>query len=169
MWWVVCIELHTDLRLLDQPTQLDATERMFNQDLHCLPLIKQLSDISPGSQLLCFRHLSESRFLLGAVHRRSEFASFCHDLMQNHLSKLHVPMHKQSYSSHFLKRNKTFSLFLIVKMNANYAEICRVGNMAADFQNVPLVHFFLKVSKYCCETPIIQFQQWKVKHINIFS
>ena len=36
--------------------------------------------------LLCFRHLSESRFLLGALHRRSKFANFCHDLMQNHLS-----------------------------------------------------------------------------------
>ena len=36
--------------------------------------------------LLCFRHLSESRFLLGALNRRSNFANFCHDLMQNHLS-----------------------------------------------------------------------------------
>ena len=35
---------------------------------------------------LCFRHLSESRFLLDALHRRSKFANFCHDLMQNHLS-----------------------------------------------------------------------------------
>ena len=30
--------------------------------------------------LLCFRHLSESRFLLDVLHR-SEFANFCHDLM----------------------------------------------------------------------------------------
>ena len=36
--------------------------------------------------LLCFRHLSESRFLLGALNRSSKFANFCHDLMQNHLS-----------------------------------------------------------------------------------
>ena len=36
--------------------------------------------------LLCFRHLSKSRFLLGALIRRSKFANFCHDLMQNHLS-----------------------------------------------------------------------------------
>ena len=36
--------------------------------------------------LLCFRHFSESRFLLDALHRRSKFANFCHDLMQNHLS-----------------------------------------------------------------------------------
>ena len=36
--------------------------------------------------LLCFRHLSESRFLHGALNRRSKFANFCHDLMQNHLS-----------------------------------------------------------------------------------
>ena len=27
-----------------------------------------------------------------------------------------------------------FSLFPIVKMNANYAEICRVGNFEADFR-----------------------------------
>ena len=37
-------------------------------------------------ELLCFRHLPESRFLLGALNRRSKFANFCHDLMQNHLS-----------------------------------------------------------------------------------
>ena len=36
--------------------------------------------------LLCFQHLSESRFLLGALNRRSKFVNFCHDLMQNHLS-----------------------------------------------------------------------------------
>ena len=41
----------------------------------------------PGKYfLLCFRHLSESCFLLGALHKRSKFANFCHDLMQNHLS-----------------------------------------------------------------------------------
>ena len=33
-------------------------------------------------QLLCFQHLSESHFLLGALHRRSKFANFCHNLMQ---------------------------------------------------------------------------------------
>ena len=27
-------------------------------------------------------------------------------------------------------------------MNANYAEICRVGNLDADFQQVSLVKFF---------------------------
>ena len=35
--------------------------------------------------LLCFRHLSESRFWLGALRRRNKFSNFCHDLMQNHL------------------------------------------------------------------------------------
>ena len=39
-----------------------------------------------AGHLLCFRHLSESRFLLDALHRRSKLANFCHDLMQNHLS-----------------------------------------------------------------------------------
>ena len=38
------------------------------------------------TDLLSFRHLSESRFLLGALNRRRKFANFCHDLMQNHLS-----------------------------------------------------------------------------------
>ena len=32
----------------------------------------------------------------------------------------------------------------MVKSNANYAEICRVGNLEADFQQVPLVHFFCR-------------------------
>ena len=39
-------------------------------------------------------------------------------------------------------KNKTFSLFPTVKMNANNAEICRVGNLEADFQQVLLVQFF---------------------------
>ena len=33
---------------------------------------------------------------------------------------------------------KYFHFFLIVKMNANYAEMCRLGNLEADFQQVPL-------------------------------
>ena len=28
-------------------------------------------------------------------------------------------------------------------MNANFAEICRIGNLEADFQQVPRVYFFL--------------------------
>ena len=40
----------------------------------------------------------------------------------------------------FLK-NQRFSLFPIVKMNVNYAEICREGNLEADFQQVLLVIF----------------------------
>ena len=40
------------------------------------------------------------------------------------------------------KKYQIFSLFPIVKMNANYEEICRVGNFEADFQQVPLVPFF---------------------------
>ena len=35
-----------------------------------------------------------------------------------------------------------FSLFPIVKMNANYVEICRVSDLEADFQQVVLVQFF---------------------------
>ena len=39
--------------------------------------------------------------------------------------------------------NQIFSLFSIVKMNTNYAVICRVGNLEADFQEFPLVQLFL--------------------------
>ena len=51
-------------------------------------------------------------------------------------------MHKTFYSSHLILKNQIFSLFPIVKMNANFAEIWRVGNLEADFQQVPLVQFF---------------------------
>ena len=60
--------------------------------------------------------------------------------MQNRLSKL--PMHKKFYSIHWILKNQIFSLFPIIKMNANFAEICRVGNLEADFQQVPFVQFF---------------------------
>ena len=91
-------------------------------------------------RLLCFRHLSESRFLLDALNRRSKFANFCHDLMQNHLSQL--PMYKIFYSSHWFLKSQIFSLFPIVKMKPNHAEIYRVGNLEPNFQQVPLVQFF---------------------------
>ena len=51
-------------------------------------------------------------------------------------------MHKKFYSSHWILKNQIFLLFPMVKMNANYAEICRVGNLEADFQQVSLVQFF---------------------------
>ena len=51
-------------------------------------------------------------------------------------------------------------------MNADDAEICRVGNLEADFQQNLLVQFFLKFSQYCCETLMIRILQRKV--ISIF-
>ena len=52
-------------------------------------------------------------------------------------------MHKKFYSSHWFLKIQIFSIFPIVKMNANYAEeICRVDNLEADFQQVLLVQFF---------------------------
>ena len=51
-------------------------------------------------------------------------------------------MRKKFYSSQWFLKNQIFSLFPIVKMNENYAEICRVGNLEADFQQVSLVQFF---------------------------
>ena len=74
-------------------------------------------------------------------------------------------MCKKFYSGQCFFKNPIFSLFPIVKMNENYAEICRVGNLEADFQQVLLVQFFLKFSQYCCETSIIQIQQRNVKNI----
>ena len=51
-------------------------------------------------------------------------------------------MHNQFYYSQWFLNNQIFSLFPTVKMNANYAEICRVGNLEADFQQVMFVQFF---------------------------
>ena len=50
----------------------------------------------------------------------------------------------ESYIPAFFFLNQVFSLFPIEKIKANYAEIGRVGNLEADFPQVPLVHFFLK-------------------------
>ena len=41
----------------------------------------------------------------------------------------------------FFFLNQIFSSFPI-KMNANYIEVCMLGNLEADFQQVLLVHFF---------------------------
>ena len=41
-------------------------------------------------KLLCFRHLSESRFLLGALHRRTKCSKFCHYLMQNYFFRIYI-------------------------------------------------------------------------------
>ena len=51
-------------------------------------------------------------------------------------------MYKKFYSSHWRLKNQIFSLFPIMKMNANYAKICRVGNLEVDFQQVLGVQFF---------------------------
>ena len=53
-------------------------------------------------------------------------------------------MHKKFSYSHWFLKNQIYLLFPIVRMNANYAEICRVGNLEADFQQVRLVQFFWK-------------------------
>ena len=68
-------------------------------------------------------------------------------------------MHKKfilgivSFLFFFFFLNQIFSLFPIVKRNANYAEICRVGKLVADFQQA--CSFFLKFLQYSCETSII--------------
>ena len=52
-----------------------------------------------------------------------------------------LSMHKKFYSNRWFSKKQIFRLFPIVKMNANYVEICRVWNLEADFQQVPLFHF----------------------------
>ena len=82
------------------------------------------------------------------LYAKKEICKILYDLMQNHLSKL--PRYKKFYSNQSFKKkkkNQIFSLFPIVKMNASYREIGRVGNFEADFQ------------QYCCEISIIQVQQ----------
>ena len=65
-------------------------------------------------------------------------------------------MHKKFYSRHWFLKNQIFSLFpLVKKMNANYAEICSVGY----FETSSVCSIFLKFSRYCCETSIIQTEQ----------
>ena len=61
-----------------------------------------------------------------------------------------------------------FSFFPIVKMNANYAEISRVGNKEACFNKFHLFVFFFCFFFFSeiSETSVIQIQQRKVK---IFS
>ena len=49
-------------------------------------------------------------------------------------------MHKKIYPIHWILKNQIFSLFPIVKMDA-FAEICRVDNLEADFQQAPFVQF----------------------------
>ena len=52
-------------------------------------------------------------------------------------------MREKFYSSHWLiKKKKKIFFFSIVKVNENYAEICRVGNMEADFNKFRLFNFF---------------------------
>ena len=46
-----------------------------------------------------------------------------------------------SLYSMVFKKSNIFTFSHCKKMNANCAEICRVGNFEADFEPVPLVHF----------------------------
>ena len=51
-------------------------------------------------------------------------------------------MRKKFYSSQWFLKNPNFHFFPIVKMNENYAEICSLGNLETDFQQVLLVQLF---------------------------
>ena len=105
--------------------------------------------------LLWFQHFSESCFLLGTLHRRNKFANFCHDLMQNHLSKL--PMQKKFYSSQwFLKKSNSFTF----SHSKNECTVTwrQIFNKFCLFNCSEIFTILL-------ETSIIQIQQRKVKSI----
>ena len=53
-------------------------------------------------------------------------------------------MPKTIYSSHWFLNNQIILRFPKVQMNANNAENFGVGNLEAEFQHVPLAHFFLQ-------------------------
>ena len=50
-------------------------------------------------------------------------------------------MYEQFYSSHWFKKNQIFSVFPIVKMKPNHAEIRRVGNLEPIFNKFPMFIF----------------------------
>ena len=101
-------------------------------------------------QLLCFQHLSDSRFfffcfffvvffffffffLLGALHRRSKFENFCHYLMQNLRTKIILVVG-------FKQKIKYFYFFSPkVKITEKCAKIDREGSLDAGFQQLPFV------------------------------
>ena len=87
-------------------------------------------------KLLCFRHLSESHFLLRALHR-SNFANFCPFVVTTYEHFF--------YSSHWFLENQIFFNFSHTK---NEAKSCRVGNLEPYFQQVPLVQFFWNVVEH---------------------
>ena len=69
--------------------------------------------------LMCFRHLSESRFLIGALRRGSKFVNFCYSHKGELNAKPFASDHnlctkKVSFLSLIFK-NQIFSLFPIVK------------------------------------------------------
>ena len=73
-----------------------------------------------GKELLCFQHLSESRFFLEALHRRSEFANFCHDFNAKPIVVIFYP--KKFYSSDSFLKEQIFSHFSHSK---NECKLCR--------------------------------------------
>ena len=91
------------------------------------------------SCLLCFQNLSESCFSLALYTEEVNLQTFV--IIYNKTICCNYLCTKNFYSSHWFLKNQIFSLFHIVKMNANYAEIYRVGNLETDFQQVPLVQF----------------------------
>ena len=75
-------------------------------------------------------------------------------------------MHKSIILAISLEKNQIFLLSPIVKMNANYAEICRPPREVTWRQISNMFHFFnflISFLQYGCEISIIQILQRKVK------
>ena len=57
----------------------------------------------------------------------------------------------------FFKNKQIYSLFPILKMAANYAEICKVGKLEAGFQQVPFGQIFRNFHNI-----VVKYQQLKI-------
>ena len=86
-------------------------------------------------RILCIRHLSESRLLIGALHKRSKFANVCHENAKPFVVTTYE-QNRSVYSRQTVLKNQIFSLFPIVKMNANYADILIDFNAFSCLQDI---------------------------------
>ena len=118
-----------------------------DQDLHCSLTVSYwiLQNVWMESKNPNFIQAQDHRSTVFLTSFRKSF--FAWPFTQKWICKLLScticrKMHKKFYSSHWFYKDQILSLFPIVKMNANYAEICRVGNLKSVCQQVLLVQFF---------------------------
>ena len=75
---------------------------------------------------------------------QKKFANFCHDLSRCKIICCNYLFTKSLILVvvFFFFLKKKYFHFSHCKMNANYAEICKVGKSGADFKQVRFVQFF---------------------------